>query len=99
MTDWIGAVCTWVAGAVLVTSGILKLGTAADFRKALVAFQLPRWTWRDLRFPSSCTAPPLRLSPTVSRVGPIPCPPSSLWHSPVHWSHGGASLADGARHA
>lgn len=50
MADWVGAVCAWACGAVLVTSGALKLGTAAEFRKALVAFQLPRWTWRDDRF-------------------------------------------------
>ena len=50
MIDWIGALLTWLAGAVLVTSGVLKFGTAKSFQVTLSQFGLPRWTWQDQRF-------------------------------------------------
>lgn len=50
MTDWIGALCTWLIGAVLVSSGVLKLGTEKAFQVTLSQFGLPQWTWRDERF-------------------------------------------------
>lgn len=50
MIDWIGASCTWLIGAVLVSSGLLKLGTAPTFRVTLSQFGLPQWTWQDIRF-------------------------------------------------
>ncbi|HWC20897.1 MAG TPA: MauE/DoxX family redox-associated membrane protein [Flexivirga sp.] len=50
MIDWIGSLLTWLAAAVLVTSGVLKFGTAASFQLTLSQFGLPRWTWKDERF-------------------------------------------------
>ncbi|WP_265444357.1 MauE/DoxX family redox-associated membrane protein [Flexivirga meconopsidis] len=48
--DLLGALCSWAIGAVLVVSGILKLGTAEKFQLTVAQFQLPQWTWRDRRF-------------------------------------------------
>lgn len=50
MTDWIGALFTWIGGAVLISSGLLKLGTTDTFQVTLSQFGLPRWTWQDSRF-------------------------------------------------
>ena len=50
VTDLLGALLSFVAGAVLVLSGVLKLGTASTFVLTLTQFGLPRWTWADLRF-------------------------------------------------
>ncbi|MFC6706146.1 MauE/DoxX family redox-associated membrane protein [Flexivirga alba] len=50
MIDWIGAVLTWLAGAVLVTSGVLKFGTAKSFQVTFSQFGLPNWTSQDQRF-------------------------------------------------
>lgn len=50
MIDWIGALCSWIAGTVLVSSGVLKLGTAKTFQVTLSQFGLPQWTWQDRRF-------------------------------------------------
>lgn len=49
MIDSIGALLTWIVGAVLVTSGVLKLGTAKSFQVTLSQFGLPTWTWQDQR--------------------------------------------------
>lgn len=50
MIDWIGVLLTWLTGAVLVTSGVLKFGTAQTFQVTLSQFGLPGWTWQDQRF-------------------------------------------------
>ncbi|RNI24212.1 TlpA family protein disulfide reductase [Flexivirga caeni] len=50
MTDWIGALFSWVVGAVLVASGVLKLGTAIQFQSTLTQFRLPTWTWAGTGF-------------------------------------------------
>ncbi len=51
MVDWLGAACTWLAATVLVSSGILKLGTTDEFQQALIDFRLPSWTWRHRAIP------------------------------------------------
>ncbi|NNG39642.1 hypothetical protein HJ588_10205 [Flexivirga sp. ID2601S] len=48
--DWLGALGTWATGAVLVVSGLLKIGTDEKFQVTIAQFGLPEWTWRDRRF-------------------------------------------------
>lgn len=50
MTAYIGALCTWAVGTVLIASGSLKRGTAEAFRQSMIQLQLPRWTWTDRWF-------------------------------------------------
>lgn len=50
MVDWLGAACAWLAATVLVSSGILKLGTTEDFRRSIIDFRLPSWAWQRRTF-------------------------------------------------
>lgn len=71
MTDLIGALCTWLTGAVLASSGLLKLGTARKFQLTLSQFGLPRWTWQDDRFARAFPWCEIALAATVTLL-PFP---------------------------